>query len=290
MTPVPGSDNLRKDLVRVRTSLRGTLVVPCVLLMNILLAQPQWRFHLAFEDATGAHDTIWFVHDTTATLGWDGNPEVDTALGEGRVDMDLDVFNVYTYNWDLDSTKTVAYPYTFFPSHAANIEAFNFQFPVILRWDTALFRASYLPDPFAINTAQMHCNHFFSFNNDPYLQAYNMLLDDSVSVELMFPNDVLFPLGVFFDHINLTSSSAQVGRNRNQLMWPNPVANIIKWDPHEPRYGVNVFDTAGRPVLIGPQGPVPFELDVSSLPDGMYILKWFSNSNQRCHETFIKRD
>ncbi|MEI2419331.1 hypothetical protein V6O07_03590, partial [Arthrospira platensis SPKY2] len=31
-------------------------------------AQPQWRFHLAFEDAIGAKDTIWFVYDTTASI------------------------------------------------------------------------------------------------------------------------------------------------------------------------------------------------------------------------------
>ena len=27
-------------------------------------AQQQWRFHLAFEDANGAKDTIWLVWDT----------------------------------------------------------------------------------------------------------------------------------------------------------------------------------------------------------------------------------
>ncbi|MBS1569770.1 MAG: hypothetical protein JST45_10040 [Bacteroidetes bacterium] len=58
-------------------------------------AQPTWRFHLAFEDGTGARDTIWFVFDTTATLG-SGVP--DYELGEGAVQMDLDSFNVWILN------------------------------------------------------------------------------------------------------------------------------------------------------------------------------------------------
>ena len=43
-------------------------------------AQPTWRFHLAFEDGTGARDTIWFVFDTTAT---NSAGMVDEHLGEG---------------------------------------------------------------------------------------------------------------------------------------------------------------------------------------------------------------
>jgi len=152
-------------------NLRLVQVVLGFALGTTALAQPQWRFHLAFEDATGARDTIWFV-------------------------LNMNAFNVWVYNWVLDSTKTHALPYIYFPSHGAEIRAFNYVFPVTLRWDTALFWADYLPNPAAINTARMDCAHFFSFNNDPYLQAYNMLLDDSVAVELMFPNDALFPLSV----------------------------------------------------------------------------------------------
>lgn len=38
-------------------------------------SQPQWKFHVAFEDATNAKDTIWFIWDTTATF-----EGADTAL------------------------------------------------------------------------------------------------------------------------------------------------------------------------------------------------------------------
>jgi len=45
-----------------------------LMLVSQAQAQPQWRFHLAFEDAIGAKDTLWFLYDTTATLGGGWTP------------------------------------------------------------------------------------------------------------------------------------------------------------------------------------------------------------------------
>jgi hypothetical protein len=33
-----------------------------------LQAQQPWRFHIAFEDGTGARDTLWMIFDNTATV------------------------------------------------------------------------------------------------------------------------------------------------------------------------------------------------------------------------------
>ena len=62
--------------------MRFILALVVLALSLTTIAQPTWRFHLAFEDGTGARDTIWMVYDTTATLGsnpWPG-PNVDTLL------------------------------------------------------------------------------------------------------------------------------------------------------------------------------------------------------------------
>jgi hypothetical protein len=64
--------------------------------LSIGMAQPQWKFHIAFEDATGAKDTIWCIWDTTATDG--SLTSVDTAFGEAGVTFDYNVFNVWIYN------------------------------------------------------------------------------------------------------------------------------------------------------------------------------------------------
>ncbi len=73
-------------------------------------AQPTWRFHLAFEDGSGARDTLWFVWDTTATIGYVGGT-IDYAMGEGSVDMDTTVFNMFMHNANLEPTKTDANPF-----------------------------------------------------------------------------------------------------------------------------------------------------------------------------------
>lgn len=59
-----------------------------VLITFVLQAQPQWIFHIAFEDATGAKDTIWCIWDTTAH---DILP-VDTSFGEDKVNFDYSEF------------------------------------------------------------------------------------------------------------------------------------------------------------------------------------------------------
>ena len=165
-----------------------------MLLGGVAQAQPTWRFHLAFENGDGTRDTIWLVFDTTAFQG----PPVDDALGEGRVDMDPDEFNVWMYNALGDSTKTMAWPYSWFPTLDAQINAFNWQAPVTIRWDTTLFHAPYLPGPDSIGLAVMEGEHFFFYNNDPPLHGFNMLIDDSVVVD--DPNEIglLFPFYVGF--------------------------------------------------------------------------------------------
>lgn len=274
----------------MNTILRNMICGLALLLSGVCMAQPTWRFHLAFEDATGARDTIWFVYDTTATLGWDGDPQVDVALGEGSVEMNLNVFNVWVYNWGLDSTKTIAFPYTNFPYHSASIEAFNFQFPVTLRWDTALFHAGYLPDPYAINVARMDCNHFFSFNNDPPLQAYNMLLDDSVIVEMMFPNDALFPLGVGFSHDDLMSLPTRANQAMGCVVFPNPAKDQVTLACPERLLKVRVLDGYSHQVLEHRMGIAGVPLDVSQLPAGLYFIEGLTTSYHRYHAKFIKQD
>lgn len=92
-----------------------------------LAAQPQWKFHVAFEDGTGAKDTIWFIWDTTAVFYG-----IDTALGEGNPNMNYNEFNVYTLTWDTypdyDTTKVVAHPYEYSFGHT--IEAINYTLPI----------------------------------------------------------------------------------------------------------------------------------------------------------------
>jgi hypothetical protein len=128
--------NIKKNLLR--------LISPLLLCFIACFsqAQPQWKFHLAFEDATGARDTIWFIWDTTAHFIL----PVDEHLGEGRTEMNLNEFNVFVRNHEGDSTKTFSLPYGI-PDLTNSIYAINYQYPITLRWDSSMFNAPFLPEP-----------------------------------------------------------------------------------------------------------------------------------------------
>jgi hypothetical protein len=138
--------------------MKSLFIFSLIFITNLCFAQPQWKFHIAFEDAIGAKDTIWLIWDTTAH----GSLPTDTALGEGPVSFNYSNFNVWIYNWDGDSTKTRAYPYNAI-SFLLEVRAFNYQYPITIRWDTTLFYASYLPLPVGYINAAIIDNDYFFF-------------------------------------------------------------------------------------------------------------------------------
>ncbi|MBS1582997.1 MAG: hypothetical protein JST66_12435, partial [Bacteroidetes bacterium] len=208
-------------------------------------AQPQWRFHLAFEDATGARDTIWLVYDVTATSNEGG---VDTSLGEGAVEMNPGEFNVWMYNWDFDSTKTLAYPYTEFPHHGGQeIHAFNYEYPIILRWDPWLFQAPDLPPPSYIPGGQMLSEYFFWNNNEQDGHAYILGpgWGDSVVVDPPLPQMTLFPLTVNLG-VGSTVGIEEAQRPNDLAIRPNPAHDRLKIDSGGPLGWVRICGADGR--------------------------------------------
>lgn len=253
-----------------------------LLLSMGVTAQSQWRFHLAFEDATGARDTIWFIFDENATLG------VDAELGEGRVQMDLDSFNVWVNNWGLDSTKSTAMPYTFYPYMDVEIQAFNFQFPVILRWDPSLFEADYLPSP--MPGAQMQCDHFFSANNTDGLHVFDMTIDDSVQVEMLFPNDALFPLLVNIGQdLGVGVGDVDVHQHGMHIS-PNPVRDRLVIADNQIIQNARILDSSGRVCMTSSQAAMQATLNVVSLAPGIYHVLLQHQDGTVQSKTFIKEE
>lgn len=171
--------------------------------LGIVNGQQQWKFHVAFEDGTGAKDTIWFIWDTTAVFYG-----IDTALGEGNPNMNYSAFNVYTLTWDTypdyDTTKVVAHPYNY--SFENTIEAINYELPITITWDSALLHADWLPPtPVGwVNYARIDNDYFFFYNNNGLAHQYDMTLSDSVTSPYEGNTDpwawqdwVHFPMDVF---------------------------------------------------------------------------------------------
>ena len=216
------------------------------------------------------------VFDTTATVGTNFG-EVDDALGEGAVQMDPDSFNVWILNSAYDSTKTIAFPYAgMFPYITAEIQAFNYTYPITLRWDTALFRLPWLPAPgFPYDGGTMDNEYFFFYeNNDPWGHSFILGRSDSVVVQppAEYPDMIVFPLLV-----NLGLGST-IGTDELQRMdplhpFPDPGSDKVSIRDAQPIQEVQLRSLDGRLWKVQKGQEKQLELNVPELPNGVYMLR-----------------
>lgn len=257
-------------------------------------AQPTWRFPISFQDGTGTRDTIWMVYDTTATLGGGLTPMVDTALGEGHVDMDLNTFNVWTPNWNNDSTKTVAWPYTQFPFHQAIVEAFNYELPVTIKWDLSLGAAPFLPPGGPINAGGIYNDYFWYYNNCGGPQpigcgVFDISMADSVVVSSTPFVGMLFPFSITIGHFSGVGISEYPHAPGLEL-WPNPTRDRLFIKAPGTVVSVEFFDLLGDPAYPFPLVVSSEGIDVAKLPPGSYIVRAHTSTDQLYHARFIKQD
>lgn len=219
-------------------------------------AQQQWKFHVAFEDASMARDTIWFIWDTTATLSG-----IDTLLGECNTFMNYNEFNVYTIIGDHfpgDTTKIVAHPYNEYFGHAIN--AINFELPIKITWDSSMFHAPWLPPlPVGwVNYARIENDYFFNINNMMIGNQFDMTIADSIiAPEPNNPDpwfwipEVHFPMDIFLSQDpSVDVLYAQANGSFRLNAFPNPFSNSIKFSIESPNstdlVKIRVIDLFGR--------------------------------------------
>jgi hypothetical protein len=269
----------------------STLALACSLAVAAT-AQPTWRFHLAFEDGTGARDTIWMIYDTAATVGSDFQPQVDYALGEGAAPIDHRTFNVFTWNWDGDTTKTHAYPYTEFPILDGTIvDAINWTPPMTITWDTSMFHAPYLPyDQGEFGVATMDGLAFSAYMNNPDFEfgRYDMLLSDSITVDFLW--EYLFSFAVGFGPYDGVGVTPAATADHRSLLYPVPATSHVWIRSKEPMVEVQVYDAMGRMVLQEKNQAPDRPLNVEPLPHGTYYLRMHTPQNQVYHGIFQKVD
>ena len=259
-------------------------------LMNLFsgmtYGQSQWRFHVAFEDGTGQRDTVWLIYDSSATSG------VDTSLGEGHTPLDHSRFNVWLFNQASDTTKTKAISFSAFPNHELiSIDAINFTYPLIIRWDTSLFRSPILPIDTPsnrfINVAEIVNDYFWSINNDPPLQAYNMLMTDSVlAPQFNFGSRSQFPMSVLFwnNALNTIEEADTFIR-----VFPNPGSYILILDSPTPIQNIYIINSSNS--IASSYKKVyrnSIEINVNELPSGLYTIYIQLASNMIKRLKYIK--
>jgi len=262
-------------------------IIIAIIYSNSAFAQPQWKFPIAFEDATGAKDTVFFIWDSTATFG------VDTLLGEIPMSIDTNVFQVYMYisSSPFDSSKVCA-TNTNYSIHKS-IYATNYVYPITIRWDTSLFFSSVLPK--AVDCAEMDNDYFFLYSQS-VCHTFDMFTHDSViAPSFTIGSQSHFPLtiGIMNDGSCCLSSVEESSFIANDyLLWPNPVTNdlyvrcsrgIIK--------SIKVFSMDGREISFSRNYAYQQDtiiISIDSLSPGVYLMEIINEKNERRYERFIK--
>ncbi len=261
---------------------RFTLLFVLIFNLSSFGQEPDFKFHLAFEDATGAKDTVWAVWDSTAQ-SFPGN--YDTIFGEFPQSLPNDTnFRVYIRYNVTDSGKVRAEPISG-EGNTFLIRAVNYVYPITMRWDSSLFTQNTLP--FIINTATLG-NEWFFFNwNDPnFMNRFNMLLTDSVELPTFtWGSQDHFPINFEMGHDPFIS----VKENRHLAtfqLYPNPTNSKVHIliEDETKNYQLSLLDMVGKNLKQGTINKKMTTLNLEELPKGVYFLKITDETN-----VFIKK-
>ena len=260
--------------------LTAALLITCF--TSKLYAQPQWKFHIAFEDASGAKDTIWLIWDTAATYG------LDTIFSEGKVNLNYNVFNVFIGNTNGDTTKTQALPHPY-SSNDVIVYAMNYQYPLIISWDSALFNAPNLPMPVGyVNYARINNDYFFFQNNLPIEHQFDMLQNNqTLAPSFNWFSQSQFPMG-FYLHRDPALSLVENIKEQRIRLYPSPVKDFLNLKAEMPFNHVAIFNCYSALIYETNCNTNSLEIETSNLPEGIYFIKISNNLNLMYYEKFIK--
>ena len=230
--------------------------------------EPQFKFYLAFEDATGQRDTVWIVIDTNAVL------VEDTMFNEWILPIDSHSFDVYFgINYGIgDSSKSV---YARQPGgFSTYINAVNFTNPTIVRWDTSLLINHSLNTPYKqiwIRTENDVPGIFHLYDTLFLNQGIGEKLVDSV---ILNGNLDHFPIQMYLATIPINLVGENIPKNDDGIaLFPNPCHDEFKVSSQTWPIDFIIYDLMGRKVS---RGTLKREIDtfsVSQLSRGTYIVR-----------------
>lgn len=236
--------------------------------------EPQFKFYLAFEDATGQRDTVWLILDTSAVL------IEDTAFNERILPIDSHKFDVFFGNYNSgigDSAKNV---YAKKPNgFSGSIGAVNFTNPTIIRWDTSLLKNHSIGVPFR--------NAYISTDN--YVPGYYYLYDTlsmnpgSVSSGIIDSIILLeqfyhFPIALTISRNPINTIGISAPKTvLNHVIYPNPCHDEFKVSSHNWPIDFIIYDLIGREASRGRLKRETDTYSVSHLSRGTYLVQ--SNSH-----------
>lgn len=89
---------------------------------------------------------------------------------------------------------------------------------------------------------------------------------------------------------SVTGLSESVSQTKNALagLWPNPAENEITIEFRSSEAQVNIYDQTGRSVLTQTLNALQMRLDISQLPQGLYVAK-ITTANESQTISFLKK-
>lgn len=277
-------------------------------------AQPQsaqWSFYLAFEDATEAKDTLWFVLDDTATNYTTLEPYdtgQDPQFGEIPIELNDSVLQVYHFgvidifnddgigfpDIEYGPFNVLAKPFTS-GSAAFSLEFFahNYELPITIRWDNSILVADLILDLYNVGMtdALMSSNYiFYTFGSAPYCMFFNDGELELSYFEIQGDSAAHFP--IFLDISTGNPCAGLLVKDRFAIpinLYPNPATTHLKIETPEPIESIEIKNLQGKTVfaVTGNGTGISAEIDVSTLAPGMYILT-ARNSQEQGIARFVK--
>ncbi len=261
-----------------------TLLLLFFALKTTAQQQPEFKFYLAFEDATNSKNTLWFILDSTATFG------VDTALGEIPQDLTSSAFHVYVYYFNTpDSGKTLAHPSSGC-GVGNDIYAQNYVYPITVRWDTSLLFNHNLSC--TLNEVIFDNEWFFFYHNDPNNTSFSLLLQDSVELPwFSWGSQDHFPLFFLLQHNpTLSVNEENIDLLIDIKVYPNPTTDefTVEMDNNQSTsVQLVLMDITGRTIQQLTTVTNKTVLNLLELPQGVYFLEVFNNT-QKVTKKIIK--
>lgn len=248
-----------------------TYIISIILLLTLnhsrIQAQeiPQWLFPIAFEDATGARDTVWIGMDEEGTFG------PDAQFGEVPKEFDENEFGVFFYlDTDLNKSDYFVLPISIPPG--GEVYAMNYEYPITVSWDTTLFNVPLLTDSpeGPINNPLMDNEYFFGFHGA--YGAYHMLFDNEAEMPFFSWGSMdHFPVSFSFHRGFGDPLSSDNIENGDFQVWPNPAVKTLRFNSLKSVERVRVYGLSGR-LYLDRQVLGSAELNISVLPIGAYLV------------------
>jgi len=185
-----------------------------------------WEFYFAFEDATGARDTIYLFWSDEATNF------IDPQFGEELVDLNDNgemqaVFTQVSFAWEEGYYKTIAAPLNF-EGIDGIIGLINYTEPVELECNGEFFTDNQqfpVLDSLFIS-GELHNDYFFfGPESDFPCECYNLNLNNGLVLPENWPVEH-FPIFWTFNHSTILSNNSTKIEDRIKL-YPNPVEDFL---------------------------------------------------------------